>query len=52
MNYAAVSDAEALAHADGLLDGEYAVEVWREDGQLVERLGGEVTASDEELVAD
>jgi hypothetical protein len=41
-------DAAALKAAETLAAGHYAVEVWREDGPLVARLGGDVTPGDGE----
>jgi hypothetical protein len=45
----AADDAAAVKAAEAVLGDHYAVEVWREDGPLVARLGGEVAAGDDEV---
>ena len=47
-NLRAEDDAEALRAAEGLAADHYAVEVWREGGPLVARLGGDVAPGDNE----
>ena len=44
----AEDDAAALKMAEGLAADHYAVEVWRKDGPLVARLGGDVIAGEDE----
>ena len=44
----AEDDAEAVRAAEGLAADHYAVEVWREDGPLVARLGGDVAPGEGE----
>ena len=48
----AEDDAAALRAAAGLAADHYAVEVWREDGPLVARLGGDVAACEGESELD
>ncbi len=47
-NLRAEDDAAALKAAESLAGDHYAVEVWREDGPLVARLGGDVAPGDDE----
>ncbi len=51
-NLTADDDAAALMAAQGVAGDHYAVEVWRQAGPLVARLGGEVTLGEGETDAE
>ena len=51
-NLTAADDAAALTAARTVAADHYAVEVWREAGPLVARLGGEVALAEGETDAD